>query len=428
MDITIIHTIDLIQTFTLGVIKMNVFQPDFVSDEYFVVKYYLKGKTSLKDAAWNLAIGQSIGNPNNRSVWETDEMFRDHSCIIKGDKDYLSLVKEGMIEIAFPLANINLEEDGVSQILCHIAGGQVDILEVEECHVLDIKLPEHIDRSFTLRPAYGIDGFRKFNGVEGKPFFGGIIKPKVGMSPTVLLEAVKEMVHGGVNFIKEDELLGDPAHCPLKERVPLINNWLAKNAPNVMYTFCINGDSPYALQRAQFIADEGGLGIHINVWSGLGVYRAIRKQNPNLWIHFQKSGDKFFTDRRAPNHIYWPVICKIAGWSGSDSIHAGMIGGYMNQDETELADALKVLWKYNVIPALSCGMHPGLVQSINSMLDSHDWMANVGGAMHGHPMGTLAGGLAMRQAIDGNHEVEYEEAIKKWGFKEINPDLQYRIF
>jgi ribulose 1,5-bisphosphate carboxylase large subunit-like protein len=100
----------------------------------------------------------------------------------------------------------------------------------------------------------------------------------------------------------------------------------------------------------------------------------------------------------------------------------------MNQDDTELQDALKVLWKYNVIPALSCGMHPGLVQHINGLLNSSDWMANVGGAMHGHPLGTLAGGLAMRQAIDRNHEIEYEEAIKKWGFKEVNPDLHYRIF
>lgn len=407
---------------------MNIFKPEFNSSEYFIVKYFLQGRTSLREAAWNLAIGQSIGNPNNRSVWETDQMFQDHSCIILADEQELKSKTSGVVKIAFPLTNLNLEEDGVSQILCHVAGGQVDILEVEQCHVLDVMLPEHIDAQFTLKPAYGIDGFRTFNKVQQHPFFGGIIKPKVGMNPNVLLEAVKEMVDGGVNFIKEDELLGDPAHCSLKDRVPLISNWLRNHAPDVMYTFCINGDSPYALQRAQFVEDEGGLGVHINVWSGLGVYRAIRKQNPGLWIHFQKSGDKFFTDRRAPNHIYWPVICKIAGWSGADSIHAGMIGGYMNQDDTELQDALKVLWKYNVIPALSCGMHPGLVQHINGLLGSNNWMANVGGAMHGHPMGTKAGGLAMCQAITGEHGPEYQAAVKKWGFQEVNPDLQYRIF
>ena len=405
--------------------SVNIFNKDIDYNKYFIVKYFLKGRTSLRAAAWNLAIGQSIGNPNNRSVWETDKMFQDHSCFILADEDYLNSIKEGEIEIAFPLENINLEEDGISQILCHIAGGQVDILELEKCHVLDINLPADVEKIFRLQPAYGIDGFRKFNGVIDKPFFGGIIKPKVGMSPEVLLEAVKEMVYGGVNYIKEDELLGNPKHCPLQKRVPLITNWLANNASDVIYNFCINGDSPYA----NFVANEGGNGIHINVWSGLGAFRAIRKQNPNLWIHFQKSGDKFFTDRRAPFHIYWPLICKIAGWSGCDSIHAGMIGGYMNQDDNELKDALKVLWKYNIVPALSCGMHPGLVQYINGLLGTYDWMANVGGAMHGHPMGTLSGGLAMRQAIDGQLDMpEYLAAIEKWGDKKFSEDLAYRIF
>lgn len=408
---------------------INIFNQNLKKDNYFIVKYFLKGKTSVRDAAWNLAIGQSIGNPNTRSIWETEKMFEDHSCIVLHEEKYLSSIKEGIVEIAFPLENINLEEDGISQIICHIAGGQVDILEIEKCCVLDINFPEHIEKKFKLKPAFGIDGFRKFSGVINKPFLGGIIKPKVGMSPEILLEAVKEMVYGGVNFIKEDELLGDPSHCPLKKRVPLITNWLQQNAKNVIYTFCINGDSPYALERANFVAKEGGTGIHINVWSGLGVYRAIRNQNPNLWIHFQKSGDKFFTDKRSPYYIYWPVICKIAGWSGCDSIHAGMIGGYMNQDDQELKDALKVLWNYNIVPALSCGMHPGLVQYINNLLKSNDWMANVGGALHGHPSGALAGGLAMRQAIDKQFEKpEYQTAIKKWGIKEIHPDLAYRIF
>ena len=410
---------------------VNIFckENEIETENYFTVTYFLESKTNLREAAWNLSIGQSIGNPNNRSIWETERMFLDHSCLILDDEENLRGKKSGIVKIAFPLSNINLEEDGVSQILCHIAGGQVDILEIQKCHILDVVLPDSVEKEFRLDPAYGIDGFRKLNGVEGKPFFGGIIKPKVGMSPEILLEAVKEMIQGGVNFIKEDELLGNPSHCPLEARVPIITNWLKENAPDVIYCFCINGDSPYALERAKFVSDNGGNGIHINVWSGLGVYRAIRKQNPDLWIHFQKSGDKFFTDRRAPFHIYWPVICKIAGWSGADSIHAGMIGGYMNQDDDELVDALKVLWKYNIVPALSCGMHPGLVQYINQMLDSFDWMANVGGAMHGHPMGTLSGGKAMIQAInqDYNHP-EYNAAIEKWGGKEFNSDLAYRFF
>lgn len=410
-------------------VKIFIQESEIIKDNYFIVDYYLEAKNSLRDAAWNLAIGQSIGNPNNRSVWETEQMFLDHSCLILAEEEQLLQRKDGKVRIAFPTANINFEEDGVSQILCYVAGGQVDILEIQKCHVLDITLPDWLEKEFTLKPAYGIDGFRKFNGVENKPFFGGIIKPKVGMSPEILLGAVKEMVESGVNFIKEDELLANPSHCPLESRVPLISSWLRENAPDVIYAFCINGDSPYALQRANFVSENGGNAIHINVWSGLGIYRAIRKQNPNLWIHFQKSGDKFFTDRRAPFHIYWPVICKIAGWSGADSIHAGMIGGYMNQDDEELRESLVALWHYKIVPALSCGMHPGLVDFVNKSLDSVDWMANVGGAMHGHPQGTLAGGKAMIQAINGETDgKEYLAAIEKWGEKKFSEDLAYRIF
>ena len=69
------------------------------------------------------------------------------------------------------------------------------------------------------------------------------------------------------------------------------------------------------------------------------------------------------------------------------------------------------------MPALSCGMHPGLVQAINKRFGT-DYMANVGGALHGHPDSTIGGSRAMRQSIDGNHGEEYRTAIEKWGLTE----------
>ena len=55
---------------------------DINQRDYFFVTYFLQSKTTLKDAAWNLAIGQSVGNPNVRNEWETDELFDNHlySC------------------------------------------------------------------------------------------------------------------------------------------------------------------------------------------------------------------------------------------------------------------------------------------------------------------------------------------------------------
>ena len=50
-----------------------------VDEKYFVATYYLEAKTNLREAAWALAIGQSVGNPNVRNAWETDELFENHS-------------------------------------------------------------------------------------------------------------------------------------------------------------------------------------------------------------------------------------------------------------------------------------------------------------------------------------------------------------
>ena len=134
-----------------------------------------------------------------------------------------------------------------------------------------------------------------------------------------------------------------------------------------------------------------------------------------IFIHFQKSGDKVYTDKRHNFGIDWNVLCQLAGLMGVDTIHAGMWGGYLSDDETELKTVIRTLHEHNVLPALSCGMHPGLVQA-NVRQFGNDFIANVGGAIHGHPMGTLAGAKAMRQAIDKEHCIEYEQAIAKWGF------------
>ena len=183
----------------------------------------------------------------------------------------------------------------------------------------------------------------------------------------------------------------------------------------MIYAFCINSDPLYLGDRVKTVVDNGGNGVHINIHSGFGSYRCIRDIAPNLYIHYQKSGDKLITNVKHDYHIRWRVLCQLAVLSGVDFIHAGMLGGYANDSVDALTDCFNILVDGNVLPALSCGMHPGLVDAIRKVF-GNQWMANVGGALHGHPGGTGAGVRAMRQAIDGNHGEEYEQAITKWGY------------
>ena len=44
-------------------------------------------------------------------------------------------------------------------------------------------------------------------------------------------------------------------------------------------------------------------------------------------------------------------------------------------------------------------MHPGIVNATSERF-GNNFLANCGGAVHGHPVGTRDGAMAMRQAID----------------------------
>ena len=383
------------------------------SQKYFVATYEMSSSANLKNAAWNLAIGQSVGNPNVRNEWETDDMFENHSCIILEDEDDLTAKTSGTVKIAFPVANTDWATDGVSHMLCQLMGGHVDIDIITRCRLVKLELPETVTGHF-LGPKYGLGGFRQLVGQYDKPLLGGIVKPKIGVSPEVLLEMVKQMVDGGVDFIKEDEIMSNPACAPLERRVDLIANYLARQSRKVVFCHTINADPHIIVDRVRRVAELGGNGVHINVFSGLGVYNSIRKLDLPLFLHFQKSGDKVFTDRNHRFSISWPIMCQLATMMGVDTIQTGMIGGYSNDDPAELEESIRILRDGNTTPVLSCGFHPGLVDRVTGLV-GNDYMANVGGAIHGHPGGTRDGARAMRQAVDKTYGPEYDAAIAKWG-------------
>jgi ribulose-bisphosphate carboxylase large chain len=373
---------------------------DIVRDEkdlarYFYVTYEIESSVNVYDAAFALAVGQSIGNPNARSNYETTTIIEDHCCKIIRNSSFEK--KKGLVEVGFPLANIDLSTDGISQLLCMIMGGQTDIDIIKKCRAIGIEFDQRIADANFSKPRWGIIGMREYTSCFGKPLLGGIIKPKTGITPDELLSMTKELVEGGVNFIKEDEILGNPNICRLQDRVEKISTYI--QGRGVVYAFCINSDPAYVVERARFVAQNGGNGVHVNIWSGLGVYKSIRDANLDLFIHYQKSGDKVITHPKNAFGISWQVLCQLAVYCGVDTIHSGMWGGYLSDTEEDLRATFKVLHEGNVVPALSCGMTAELIAPIVSKFGI-DWMANVGGAIHSDPNGTTAGAKKIRRAID----------------------------
>ena len=321
---------------------MLFYNTDIDRAKYFIATYDMTSSANLKDAAWALAIGQSVGNPNVRNQWENDELFENHSCVIVGDKAELETQTKGIVKIAFPVINTDWNSDGIAHMLCQLMGGHVDIDIITKCRLIELELPVAVTKNFH-RPKFGLTGMREYTKQHNKPLLGAIVKPKTGITPKILLEMVKQMVDGGVDFIKEDEIMVNPIICPLEERVELVANYLAKQTRKIVFCHTINCDPHILTDRVKRIHELGGNGVHINVFSGYGSYNSIRKLDLPIFLHFQSSGAKVTTDVSHRFSISWPVMCKLATLMGVDTIQTGMVGGYSNDDPDEISQCLEIL-------------------------------------------------------------------------------------
>lgn len=405
-----------------------LFKKEVIPGEHIIATYKIKSDDIFK-AAKAIAIGQSIGNPNVRTQRESPRLLRDHLTKIIKIKDDLHNLAE--IRLAYPIANFG-EGDGISQLLCILMGGQMDIDSIKECQLTSLQFPDSYLREYK-GPKFGMQEIKKRAGAIGRPLLGGIVKPKTGISVTELENLVGELLQGGVDFIKEDEVLGNPKCCPFYERVPkiskLVHEHEKKQGREIFYAACINSDFPEVLKRAKFASDNGLKAVHLNFHAGLGAYKSLRDLDLDSAIFFQKSGDKVLTEKEHKYAIAWPVVCQLARMSGADFIHAGMWGGYLSDSKEDLKKTMDALRNCNsyakTIPSLSCGSHPGLVDTTMKNF-GENLMMNVGGAIQGHPMGTTAGAIAMRQAMDKplktnmkdymKDKPELRDAIEKWGY------------
>jgi ribulose 1,5-bisphosphate carboxylase large subunit-like protein len=149
--------------------KLFVDENSIDREKYFVVTYMVESDKSLRDAAWNIAIGQSVGNPNVRGTGgRPEDLFKNHSCLILGDEGELSVQKIGKVKIAFPVINTDWETDGISHFMCQVMGGHVDIDLVKRCRAIDIDFLHSVTKHFK-GPRFGITGMREFTGQYDKP-------------------------------------------------------------------------------------------------------------------------------------------------------------------------------------------------------------------------------------------------------------------
>ncbi|RWR02625.1 ribulose 1,5-bisphosphate carboxylase [[Pantoea] beijingensis] len=323
-----------------------------------------------------------------------------HSAFLER-KDPSKIYFRGEVVIAFPTANIGIN---IPALLTTVAGNLFEIGEVSGLRLLDLDLPEHFAADFQ-GPQFGIEGTRQLCGVEGRPMIGTIIKPSIGLSAAQTASIVDELCAGGIDFIKDDELLINPTYASFDARLNAVMPVLKKHADRLgrmpMYAINISGSIDEMLRRHDAVLEAGGTCIMLCLnWVGHSGVEYIRK-NSQLPIHGHRNGWGAFT-RHPHLGFSFEAYQKIWRLTGIDHLHVnGIKSKFWEPDDSVIQSAKSCLKPFAgvrpIMPVFSSGQWAAQAPDLFSKLQSVDLMHLAGGGIIGHPGGIGAGVESMRQ-------------------------------
>ncbi len=404
-----------------------------------VVGTYLVGADKEEGAIIKAA---SIGIEQTTGSWidvpeETDEMRAKYCSKILGvyevpayeNQTNVNVSVKGMrfyvIRIGFPVANI---EDNIPLLIASVTG---NIMSMPYLKLLDIDFPRKFVSKFQ-GPKFGIEGIRKILGANDRPLLNNMIKPCTGYTPDVGAKLFYEAAVGGVDIIKDDELIGgDRSFNKLKDRV-IANMDAAHRADAIkgettMYACNITDEVSRLKENAMTVIENGGNCIMVDV-HGIG-YTALRMLAEDPDINVPILGHSCFNGAFTCSPYQGmssKAVLKLVRLCGCDIyLTQPPYGKFDNTFDNYITNIITTKAKfYDLKPSLPFvggGVVPGLVPRF--MRDcGNDVLLGVGAGIHGHGMGPQAGAKAFRIAIDAcMNDIPLREAAKD------SPELTWSI-
>jgi ribulose-bisphosphate carboxylase large chain len=315
-------------------------------------------------------------------------------------------IRSFCLVLSWPMASIG---PSLPNLVATIAGNLFELAEVAGLKLLDFELPTIFVAS-QPGPAFGISGTRRLSGVSDGPLIGTIIKPSVGLSPEETAELVSDLVTGGIDFIKDDELQSDGPACPFEDRIRAVMSVIRSHADRtgrqVMYAANVTGDLDEMRRRHDFLLKEGGTCAMLSLNSvGLAGVLGLRKHS-QMPIHAHRNGWGYL-GRNANNgwsYVAWSKLWRLAG---VDHMHVnGLSNKFWEPDESVVASALSLLmplqseYPMRVMPVFASGQTIRQVHNTWSRIETTDLIYCAGGGIMGHPAGPSGGVKALRTAWD----------------------------
>ena len=372
----------------------------------------------------------SIARESSIGTWTKLHTLTDATAKRLGPKVFDINPGKHSAKIAYPLELF--EAGSVPQFFSSVCGNIFGMSDVEKLRLDDVFFPKAYTKSFK-GPRFGIKGVRKVLGVKNRPLVGTIVKPKLGLTAREHAKVAYNAWLGGCDLVKDDENLTSMKFNPFKKRVLLTLKMREKaereTGEKKAYMPNVTAPALEMIERAKFVKSAGGKYAMVDILAaGFSALQALRKQGLGLILHAHRAGHAAFT-RNKQHGISMLVIAKLARLAGVDQLHVGAIFGKMEGSEKEVKGIVKGITEKStlkpVFPVCSGGLHPGRVFPLVKALGK-DIIIQSGGGVHGHPLGTIKGARAMRQAVEGalegfdpkEYALTHKElalALKKWG-------------
>jgi 2,3-diketo-5-methylthiopentyl-1-phosphate enolase len=413
----------------MGMDRMLFSTPEGVDRESYIIATYLVEHDSTVDilrTAAALAVEQTTG------TWtpvpgETPELRKKHVGRVVAVHEIPAYefevprnveTRQFIIEIAFPWINFGSQ---IPMLLSTVFG---NISMTGKIKLLDLYLPEGFVKGFQ-GPRFGIQGMRQSLNVPHRPLVLNMIKPCTGYTPEQGEEMFFQAALGGIDIIKDDELIADPPFCPMIDRVKLYmkkeQEVYARTGERTLYTVNVTDRPDRIKENAKRAVDEGVNGLMVNyLTAGISTLQTLA-DDPDIGVPILAHLDFAGVFYESPfsglsSHL---VLGKLARLAGADMVVYPSYYGkfpFLKERYIRIAHHLTEPF-YHIKPTFPIpggGVHPGMVPFLLEEL-GNDSIIAAGGAVHGHPGGAMAGAKALRQAVEAAMcGMTLKEAAKKY--------------
>ncbi|KKK37122.1 2,3-diketo-5-methylthiopentyl-1-phosphate enolase [Mesobacillus campisalis] len=386
--------------------------------------------------AEGIALGLTIGSWTDLPLLEQQQLAKHkgrvesvqefHHDVHPVHKDQI----KAELKISYPTANYSAD---LPAILTTVFGklsldGQIKLIDLSFT-------PGYLENF--PGPRFGIDGIRSLLNVYDRPLVMSIFKGVIGRDLDFLTSQLREQALGGVDLVKDDEILFENPLTPFEQRITaskeVLQQVYEQTGHCTLYAVNLTGRTSQLRDKARKARELGADALLFNVHTyGLDVLQELAEDDEislPLMAHPAFSGaftSSVFYGLSSPL-----ALGKLIRYAGADfSLFPSPYGSVALEKSAALGIGVMLTEEAPLkrsFPVPSAGIHPGLVPLLMEDFGI-DSIINAGGGVHGHPQGAAGGGKAFRQAVDAvlggmtlsdasARHPELAAALELWGTK-----------